>query len=381
MDETRFRTGVGKAQWIISTHKVKKFVMIDPDNRDYITSTECISAGGRVLPPLVILQRRLILDKWAYSDLNKDSVLAFSDSGYSNEELALGQLKHFDQHTKKLQQGDWRCLILDDYGSHLTYEFWKYASVAKIWLWRLIPHSTHLTQHLDIGCFQPMKHWHQEVLDKVCRAGEVDFAKDDFLAEFEGIRRKTSKETTIKNAFLHTGLILYNPEVIKKIFAEKNERRLRDVTPPRQQMANSLNETPEQCQTVTQYGRTLKGKLDCMEPVTHNQLNRFIKGTTAMAYYAELTQDENRRTRDYQKIKRARKEAGSKVAQKGGLITVGNLRAKVQAQEHDAVLKAKRDMGRAEKAMLRARREELLAINVPFQPFQRRYIYVNEVGQ
>ena len=88
MDETGFRIGVGKSQFVVSTHKVKKLVMADPDNRDYITSVECINGTGRVIPPMIILQKKLNLDKWADNDLDGDTLLRVNDSGYSNDDVA-----------------------------------------------------------------------------------------------------------------------------------------------------------------------------------------------------------------------------------------------------------------------------------------------------
>ena len=55
MDETGFRIGCGKAHWVISTHSHKPLLMKDPDNRDYITSVESSSGGGRDIPPMIIL--------------------------------------------------------------------------------------------------------------------------------------------------------------------------------------------------------------------------------------------------------------------------------------------------------------------------------------
>ena len=46
------------------------------------------------------------------------------------------------------------------------------------------PHSTHLTQPLDVGVFQPMKHYHAEAVDNAIRLGDVDFNRLDFLAAF-----------------------------------------------------------------------------------------------------------------------------------------------------------------------------------------------------
>ena len=47
MDETGFRIGCGIAHSVVTLDKSKPLRFVDPDNRDYTTSVEAISAGGR----------------------------------------------------------------------------------------------------------------------------------------------------------------------------------------------------------------------------------------------------------------------------------------------------------------------------------------------
>ena len=69
---------------------------------------------------------------------------------------------------------------MDGYGLHLTYKFYKYAQKHRIELFRLPPHSTHFTQPLDVGCFQPFKHYYAEAIGNAMRSGEGDLAKLNF---------------------------------------------------------------------------------------------------------------------------------------------------------------------------------------------------------
>ena len=128
MDETGFRIGCGIAHCIITLDKSKPLRFVDPDNRDYITSVEAISAGGRSMPPFVILKGAHILQKWASNDLPNETVLAVSPTGYSNDRLAYDWLLHFDTYSCRGQRGEWRALILDGFGSHYTFtsrRFWS----------------------------------------------------------------------------------------------------------------------------------------------------------------------------------------------------------------------------------------------------------------
>ena len=57
-----------------------------------------------------------------------------------------------------VHNGEWRMLILDGHGSHLTMEFMDYCWDHKIVPFLLPPHLTHLLQPCDVGIFQPIKH-------------------------------------------------------------------------------------------------------------------------------------------------------------------------------------------------------------------------------
>ena len=77
MDETGFRAGCGRAHWVITLDPEKPMLLTDPDNREYITSVESISGGGKTIPPMLILCGIQILEKWAQeNDLDDDILLA-----------------------------------------------------------------------------------------------------------------------------------------------------------------------------------------------------------------------------------------------------------------------------------------------------------------
>ncbi len=96
--------------------------------------------------------------------------------------------------------------------------FHNLATANKIVLFRLSPHSTHLTQPLDIEVFQPFKHYRTDAIDKAVRLCDEKFGKLEFLAAFQSFRNKTFKSSTIQLAFKSTGLVPFSPdEVLDKI--------------------------------------------------------------------------------------------------------------------------------------------------------------------
>ncbi len=144
-------------------------------------------------PTALILCGILISEKWAEeSDLDEDILLAwYQPHQILPDELALQLLEHFEIHSRKSQVGVWRLLILDGYGSHLTYEFYEYAQKHRFELFRLSPHSTRLTHPFDEGYFQPFKPYHAKAMDNAMRSGEGDFVKREFLAKFQAMRIQT----------------------------------------------------------------------------------------------------------------------------------------------------------------------------------------------
>ena len=113
----------------------------------------------------------------------------------------------------------------------MTIPFHNLATENKIVLFRLPPHSTHLTQPLDVGVFQPFKHYHTDAIDKAVRLGDEKFGKLEFLAAFQSFRNQTFKPTTIRHAFESTGLVPFDPDVV----LDKNSQK----TSPKSRICNS----------------------------------------------------------------------------------------------------------------------------------------------
>lgn len=188
---------------------------------------EAVSSGGQVIPPMVILSSKLIMERWVTcTELEDNCLLAVSDSGYSNDQLSLDWVKHFEEFSRRGSTGSTRLLLLDGYGSHCTYEFLEYCDQHRIIVFCLPLHATHLLQPLDVVLFQPYKHWHKEVVDQATWTGCKDFNKIEFLYSLASIWHQTFKAASIKSAFQETGLILYNLEKVLMKMREMEPMRL-----------------------------------------------------------------------------------------------------------------------------------------------------------
>jgi hypothetical protein len=112
-DETGFMMGKILSQLVIrASEGYGKKKRIQPGNREWVTVIQGVGAAGRRLPPFVIFAGKVLIDVW-FKDLPADWVLEVSPNGWTNNELALAWLDHFETHTKRHTIGGYRLLIID----------------------------------------------------------------------------------------------------------------------------------------------------------------------------------------------------------------------------------------------------------------------------
>jgi hypothetical protein len=107
---------------------------------------------------MLIFKGAYHLRKHFDNNIDGDVLFARSDSGFSNDKLALKWLYHFDKFTAKRTKGQYRMLIFDGHGSHITQDFIDYRWKHHIRPFQFPPHSTHLLQPLDVGVFRCYKY-------------------------------------------------------------------------------------------------------------------------------------------------------------------------------------------------------------------------------
>ena len=80
-----------------------------------------------------------------------------SPSGWTNNDLGVAWLKQvFDPATQEKAQRNFRLLILDGHGSHVTKAFIDYCDENKILVLVYPPYATYMLQPLDVLCFKPL---------------------------------------------------------------------------------------------------------------------------------------------------------------------------------------------------------------------------------
>ena len=360
-EQTGFRVGVGKDQWIVTLDPQHPYYLGSSTSRELVTCCQVISGDGYVLPPMVILPGVLHQEDWVTkTNLDDDVLRAVSEKGYSNDELALEWLSHFERFSARRQVGTCPLLLLDGHGSHCTREFITFCDEKQIIPFCLPSHTTHLLQPLDVVVFQPLKHFHAEAVDQATRTGCSDFNKVEFLSALTSIRLQAFKQTTILSAFRKTGLLPYNPDRVLSLLHEHS-------SPPQQRQPTTPPPAPPLCLTTPVTLRSLKRhaeylqNTDPVSPTFKVNLDRFIKGSLAQAQMGVHASQQLEDTEVAQQARANRQRRSRRQVQKGGVIYAHEARAVVRKKEEDSVQqkleKAGRELERAKKVAIRERKK------------------------
>ena len=89
------------------------------------------------------------------------------------------------------------------------------------------PHSSHILQPLDVGCFGPLKLAYGRQIEDLMRSSITHITKTDFLPAFYIAFQSAMTENNIKAGFRGTGLTPYNPESV----LSRLDLRLRTPSP------------------------------------------------------------------------------------------------------------------------------------------------------
>jgi DDE superfamily endonuclease/Tc5 transposase-like DNA-binding protein len=224
-DEKGVLFGISANSRVILTSKdyrtlaIRKSVQ-QPGSRESVSLIESFCADGSALPPLVIWKGKQHQSNWYKTDDKGDRkgwTYAFSDNGWTDNDLGYEYIQAFDRATaSKSPANEHRLVIMDNHGSHVTWRFIKFALERRIVLVCLPPHSTHLLQPCDVGLFQPLQAAYGRQVDNHCRAGHTGVNKESFLKLYSEARKIAFTKDNILAAWRGTGLAPYNPNAVLK---------------------------------------------------------------------------------------------------------------------------------------------------------------------
>ena len=127
---------------------------IGSGSKAQITALCCCNAAGSVMPPMIIFDRQTLKPELTVGEI-PGTMYGLSKNGWIDAELfELWFKHHFLTHAPPVRP---LLLIMDGHSSHFQPQVIRMAAKEDIIMFVLPPHSTHLTQPLDCGCFGPLK--------------------------------------------------------------------------------------------------------------------------------------------------------------------------------------------------------------------------------
>ena len=154
------------------------------------------------------------------------------------------------------------------------------------------PHSSHLLQPLDVGCFSPLKRAYSDQISALARDHINHISKLEFLPAFKAAFKKTFTSINIISSFRGAGLIPLDPGVV----ISKLNVRLRTPTPTLANTGSWESRTPSNVQEMNFQSTLLRDRFQRHENSSPTELlgelAKLTKGAEMMVYSAVLLRDQ-----------------------------------------------------------------------------------------
>jgi len=231
MDETGFSIGKIEATRIIINSKIRAAYQAQPGRQEWVSIIECICADGSAISPLVIFKGENLSTTCIPGNIYEDSndwKITCNSKGWTSNQHGLEWLRRcFEPCTREKAGGKMRLLILDGHDSHTYSTFFKFelligstgnfighCIINNIILMLLPPHTSHLTQPLDVAVFGPLKkamaaQCHELIFTEVSR-----IQKAEWLEAYVKARCRAFSASNIVSAFRGAGLAPYCPSKV-----------------------------------------------------------------------------------------------------------------------------------------------------------------------
>ncbi len=189
MDETGLALGVCTNTQVLTSSKKKKAYKKTPENREWVSILECISATGRTLRPAVIFKGKSLQTTWFPSATVPDWLYTTSENGWTANCIGVEWLKRIFIPQTATPTEAWRLLLLDGHGSHISIEFSLIAKLSHVQLLLLPAHSSHVLQPLDLAPFSVLKsRYRREIAELSTIDDAAPVKKERFITSYAKAR-------------------------------------------------------------------------------------------------------------------------------------------------------------------------------------------------
>nr|POF17747.1 pogo transposable element with znf domain [Quercus suber] len=300
-DETGFQMGqIATSRVVTSAERQGKPKQIRPTGAEWVTLIQGASADGYIVPPFLIFKGKEYNRAW-FNNLPSDWLIGVSPNGWTSDQLGLQWIYHFEKHTKARTQGSKRLLILDNHSSHETIEFISFCEDHNIILLWMPPHSSHILQPLDVGCFGPLKRSFSKHNQALIKNHIFHIQRTDFITTFYTSFIESITPANIKGGFRGSGIYPFNPEVVLSTL-DPLPQPLSQPSSQGSWQPHTPKTSREVNQQTTLINSRLQNHIDSSPTPILEAINQLSKGAQIMATSAALLQTQ---VQDLQHVNKA----------------------------------------------------------------------------
>ena len=214
---------------VVAPRGTKNPSAVGSGDKSQITVLSCCSAAGYALPPFVIFDRVHLRPEFAEGEV-PGTVYGLSKKGWIDGALFESWFaRHFLAHAPPVRP---LLLLMDGHSSHFNPSVVERAAEEGVIMFTLPPHTFHLTQPLDKGCFGPLKvHWRNECWEYIITNPGRVVTRFQFSQLFRRAWMKGMTMVNIVARFRTTGIYPLDRSVVStRSVAESNPSTLPERT-------------------------------------------------------------------------------------------------------------------------------------------------------
>ena len=214
VDEKGIMTGGSKPPNIVAA-KGKVAQVVTSERSQTVTVLGCGNAMGTAIPPFFVFPgKRMLPSLLEGSTPGCDGTV--SDTGYSNTEIFSHYVKnHFLKYVQSRSESHPLLLLYDGHRSHIGLSLIQWARQNNIILFVLPPHTSHILQPMDVGCFGPFETLYQQEAHKLMRKTTGrSITRYDVCSIACKVYDHALSPTNLRSAFKKSGIFPLNPSEI-----------------------------------------------------------------------------------------------------------------------------------------------------------------------
>ena len=331
-DETGFMMGqISTGMVVTSSDGRGQAKKTQPGNREWVTVVQAVSATGYAVPPFLIVAAKTHLDSW-YDEVEFPPRwrAGVSQNGWTTNKLAKDWVRHFEEFTTPRKVGVYRLLVLDGHESHHSDKFEEYCKAHNIITLCMPPHSSHILQPLDVGCFGPLKKSYGRQIEHLMRQQITHVTKEDFIPAFRAAFEESLTESNVQGGFRGAGLVPFDPERVISAL----DLKLRTPTPQNSRPSTAqpwTSQTPNNTLQATSQSSFIKDRVTRHQGSSPTSIldaiDQFTKGTSKVMVKLALLDAEVKELRKANEILSKRRQRKKSRLQTGGSLNLQEAQA------------------------------------------------------